>query len=129
MKMKYLFFSIITTTLFFSCSEHKNQLVGEWKVYDVKTDFDETRTTPQMLQQVVDIEKQNRLKFVDDTSLLIIIKGNTYEAEWKMDANNVIHYYFKNDTTPHKLGKYNKPYIIATSKTKIGLMTTTYEKE
>ncbi len=129
MKAKLFFLSIITTILFAGCSGHKNELVGEWKVSDVKTDFDETRTTPQMLQQVVEIEKQNRLKFLDDSSLLIIIKGNTYEALWKMGNDHVIHYHFKNDSTTHKLGVYSKPYIIAKSNTKIGAMTTTYEKE
>ena len=120
---------IFTAVLLAGCSKNSNELVGVWKVYDVKTDFDETKTTPQMLQQLVDIEKRNQLKFIDDSSLLIVTKDNTFEALWEKDDNNVIYYHFKNDTTKYKLAEYKKPYIITNSKTKIGTMTTTYEKE
>ncbi len=115
--------------LFTGCSKNSNKFIGVWKVNDVKTDFDETKTTPQMLQQLVDIEERNQLKFINDTSLLIVTKDNTFEALWKIDKNNVIYYRFKNDTTLHKLAEYHEPYIITKSKTKIGMMTTTYEKE
>jgi hypothetical protein len=126
---KILFLTTILALIITSCNHSSCELIGTWNVYDVKTDFDEKRTTPQMLEQLVDIEKQNQLKFIDDSSLLIVTKDNVYEAIWKMDKNNVIYYHFKKDTTTHKLAVYQKPFIITKSKTKIGTMTTTYEKE
>ncbi len=128
--MKKVFFALSLLVVFLSsCSKTSCELIGVWKVHDVKTDFDEKKTTPQMLEQLVEIEKQNQLKFTDDSTLLIVTKDNVFEANWKMDDKNVIKFRFKGDNNFHKLGVYRKPYIITESHTKIGTMTTTYVKQ
>jgi tRNA pseudouridine-54 N-methylase len=113
-----------------SCGKPKCELIGTWYVSDVKIDsFDEKRTTPQMLEQAVEVEKQNKLKFVNDTSLLIITKDNVYDAIWELDTNYVIYYRFKNGKKMNKLADYKKPYIIMSSHDQYKHMITTYEKE
>ena len=121
---------LLGIVLFASCSSTENKLVGTWKVEDVKTDFDESKTTPQMLQQIVEIQKQTHFKIRTDSVMVIISNNNTYEAVWSFDkSHQIINYHFKDDTTVYKLGDYVEPYIISESTTPLGVITTTYSKE
>ncbi len=124
---RMLFLSVI---LLVACSSTENKLTGVWKVKDVKTDFNETRDTPQMLQQVVEIQKQTHFKIKNDSVMVIISNNKTYEAVWTFDKKTkVISYHFKGDTDAHKLGTFIDPYIVTESKTQLGTITTTYAKE
>jgi hypothetical protein len=119
-----LFFLIV------SCGSTENKLIGIWKVDNVKTEFDENKTTPQMLQQVVEIQKQMHFKIQDDSLMIIITNNNTYEAVWSFDkSRQIINFHFKGDTAVHKLGDYIEPYIVSKSTTPLGVITTTYSKE
>lgn len=124
---KVLFLSII---LFASCSSTENKLVGVWKVQDVKTDFNVEKTTPEMLQQVVEIQKQTHFKIMNDSVMVIISNNKTYEAVWSYDKDNgVINYHFKDDTSSHKLGDVVASTIVSKSTTALGTITTIYAKE
>jgi hypothetical protein len=121
---------LLGVVLFASCSSTENKLVGIWKVEDVKTDFNESNTTPKMLQQIVEIQKQMYFKIRTDSVMVIISNNNTYEAVWSFDkGNQVISYHFKNDTTVYKLGDYVDSFIITKSLKPFGVITTTYSKE
>ncbi len=124
---RLLFLGLI---LFVSCSSTENKLTGVWKVKDVKTDFNETKATPQMLQQVVEIQKQTHFKVKNDSVMVIISNNKTYEAVWSFDKKTkVISYHFKGDTDIHQLGTFVDPVIVSESKTRLGTITTTYAKE
>jgi len=124
---KALFLSIF---LFVSCSSTENKLVGVWKVQDVKTDFNVNKTTPQMLQQVAEIQKQTHFKITEDSLMVIISNNKTYEAVWSYNKDDkVINYHFKDDTTIHKLGDVVAATIVSKSTTALGTITTIYAKE
>jgi hypothetical protein len=124
---RLLFLSVV---LFVSCSSTENKLTGVWKVQDVKTDFNESKTTPQMLQQIVEIQKQTHFKIKSDSVMVIISNNKTYEAVWSFDKNTqVIKYHFKGDTDIHKLGTFVDANIVSESKTQLGTITTIYAKE
>jgi len=121
---------LLGVVLLASCSSNKSNLEGIWKVDDVKTEFDETKTTPQMLQQVVELQKQTHFKLLKDSVLVIISNNNTTEAVWMFDkSDNVINFHFKGDTTMHQLGVYKDPYIVSKTNTMLGNITVTYAKE
>jgi len=120
----------LSVVLFVSCSSTENKLTGVWKVQDVKTDFNESKTTPQMLQQIVEIQKQTHFKIKSDSVMVIISNNKTYEAVWSFDKNTqVIKYHFKGDTDIHKLGTFVDANIVSESKTQLGTITTIYAKE
>ena len=124
---RLLFLSVI---MFVACSSTENKLTGVWKVQDVKTDFNENQATPQMLQQIVEIQKQTHFKIKDDSVMVIISNNKTYEAVWTFDKKTkVISYHFKGDDNTHKLGTFIDPSIVTESKTQLGTITTTYAKE
>ena len=109
----------------------KQKLIGTWKVTDVKTDFDETKVTPEMLRQVVDMQKQTYFRILNDSALVIISNNNTHEAKWKFDdKTQTITYFFKGlGSRTNVLGTYTDGDIVNQSRTALGNMTITYSKE
>ena len=115
-----------------SCGQSiEKKLTGTWKVADVRTDFDESQVTPQMLQQVVELQKQTYFRILNDSTMVIISNKNTYEANWTIDEeNNTITYFFEgNNTRGNELGKFEEGQIVSKSKTALGSMTIYYKKE
>jgi len=111
----------------------ESKLKGTWKVVEVETDFDETRTNPQMIKQVVETQKQTFFKIMNDTLMVIISTGNTYEAKWKLNPDDQsITYTFDewdDNSTPFTLGVFVDNQIIAESKMAMGKMVVYFEKE
>jgi hypothetical protein len=131
---------IITTALMLSAmviimvscgSGTGKKLIGTWKVSDVQTDFDETKVTPEMLRQVVDMQKQTYFRILNDSALVIISNKNTHEAKWTFDnKTQTITYFFKGmESRGNVLGTYTEGNIVNQSKTALGNMTVTYSKE
>lgn len=134
MKRKFFLFFLVASTLsfFISCSgSSESRFVGTWKAQKVETDFNETRTTPEMIAQVVEMQKQTYFRMVNDSVMSIISKNNTHEAKWKYDKENkTISYYFSNmKGVPNILGRYEDGKIVAESNVPIGKITIYYEKE
>jgi len=134
MKKGLFAFGILIAMVLFSCqSSPESKLIGTWKVAEVKTDFDESRTTPETIKQVVEMQKQTFFKIVNDTVMVIISTGNTYEAKWKLNPeDHSITYTFDewNDhIIPSKLGVYKDNQIITETKMAMGKMLVYFEKE
>ena len=134
--MKKTIFQILAITIITfaiaSCGQSiEKKLTGTWKVADVRTDFDESQVTPQMLQQVVELQKQTYFRILNDSTMVIISNKNTYEANWTIDEeNNTITYFFEgNNTRGNELGKFEEGQIVSKSKTALGSMTIYYKKE
>jgi len=129
---RILLLSVVSLLLFAaSCgSDPKAELIGTWKVEKVDTDFDENKVTPEMLTQIVEMQKGTFFKFVNDTSMEIVSSNNTHIASWLLDKEGTISFYFKGqELKPAKLGKVEDGKIISVSKTPLGIMTISYVKE
>ena len=109
----------------------ESKLIGTWKAQKVETDFDEQFTTPEMLRQVVEMQKETFFKIIDDSTLIIMSPGNTYETIWKLDPEDQsISYFFDDDPNYlNKLGTLSVDKIVSESKTPLGIITIYYEKE
>jgi hypothetical protein len=118
--------------LIVSCgSTTEKKLIGTWKVEDVQTDFNEKEVTPEMLAQVVDMQKQTYFRFMSDSVMVIISKENTHEANWTFDEEeSMIMYFFEGmETQPFKLGTFSGSEIVQESNTALGKITTIYRKQ
>ncbi len=127
-----IFTIVIIAIIIVSCGQSvERKLKGTWKVADVKTDFDESQVTPQMLQQVVEMQKQTYFRILNDSTMVVVSNKNTYEANWTIDEEtNTIMYFFEgNNTRGNELGKFEEGQIVSKSKTALGSMTIYYEKE
>lgn len=109
----------------------ESKLIGTWKAQKVETDFDEQYTTPEMLRQVVEMQKETFFKIIDDSTLIIMSPGNTHETTWKLDPEDQsITYSFDGDPNYlNKLGTLTVDKIVSESKTPLGIITIYYEKE
>ncbi len=109
----------------------ESKLIGTWKAQKVETDFDEQYTTPEMLRQVVEMQKETFFKIIDDSTLIIMSPGNTHETTWNLDPEEqTIAYFFDGDSNfLNKLGTLSSGKIVSESKTPLGVITIYYEKE
>lgn len=124
---------IFTLAIFVtSCgSSPEAELIGTWKAQKVETEFDEQYTTPEMLRQVVEMEKETYFRLIDDSTLIIISPGNTHETKWNLDPDDQsISYFFdSNPNQLNKLGTLTAGKIVSESNTPLGKITIYYEKE
>ena len=110
----------------------ESKLVGTWKATKVETAFDEKYTTPEMLSQVVDMQKETYFKIINDSTLIIVSPGSEYETKWKLDdTDNTISYFFDNKPSyMNKLGILTSDgRVKSESKTALGVITIYYEQE
>lgn len=114
-----------------SCSSPENKFKGTWKVVDVDVKFDEGTMTPDMVSQVVEMQKETYFRILNDSVLVIVSPDNTYEAKWSLnEEDQVINYYFEGmETTVNELGKFADGKIISETVTPLGEMVITYGKE
>ena len=98
---------------------------------DVETNFDEQSVSPEMLKQVIDMQKQTYFRIINDSTMAIISNDNTHEAKWTLNPDdNTITFFFEGmETTPNKLGKLADSKIISETNTPLGKMIIFYGKE
>ena len=115
-----------------SCGNNpEKKLIGTWKVADVQTEFNENEVTPEMLRQVVEMQKQTYFRILNDSTMVIISSNNTYEANWILheETNNISYFFEGMESQVNELGNYSDGQIINQTNTALGTMTITYEKE
>ena len=101
------------------------------QVENVETNFDEQSVSPQMLNQVIEMQKQTYFRIIDDSTMAIISNENTHEATWLFNSDdNTITFFFEGmETNPNTLGTYTDSNIISETNTPLGKMIIYYEKE
>ena len=121
----------ITLVWLASCSSPESKLIGTWKVNDVETNFDEQSVSPEMLKQVIEMQKQTYFRIMDDSTMIIISNDNTHEARWILDSDdNTVTFFFEGmETTLNTLGKYSDDQIVSETCTPLGKMIIFYGKE
>ncbi len=109
----------------------ESKLIGTWKAQKVETDFDEEYTTPEMIRQVVEMQKETYFKIIDDSTLIIVSPGNTHETSWKLDKDSkTIAFFFEgNPGISNNLGTIDGDMIISESTTPLGKIVIHYVKE
>ena len=78
MKNRY-FLLLALAALVCACHPKADPLIGTWTVSKVNVQFDERRSTPELVKQVGEMEKQNVITISNDSTLTF--KG--LEEEWQ----------------------------------------------
>ncbi len=114
-----------------SCSNTGHELVGTWKVSQVKTNFKDTNLPKVVIAHIKDEQKQLSFKIINDSVLVVILDKNAHEAKWKMDSKSkVISYYFDNQKNIiNKLGTWEGNDIVSESNTPLGKLTVIFKKQ
>ena len=76
---KIAFYLIGAALLLASCTTKTDPLIGHWTVDKVNVQFDENRTTPELVKQIGEMERQNTFQIDGDS--LLVFKG--LEESWQ----------------------------------------------
>ena len=116
---------IISLFLLLSCSKSTG-IIGTWTVEKISFEFDEHRSTPEMIQQLGEIEKHNTLIFKNDSIVHITMAVIDADYHYQLSADGTI------ILTPHDKLISNislcQNLIKTETATPIGMMKITYKK-
>ena len=74
----------------FSCTDHRDPLAGRWTVDKVNVEFDESKSTPEMVRQFGEMEKGNVIEISKDHELLFITNGDTLRTECVLEEDRLL---------------------------------------
>lgn len=105
-----------------ACSQKPASLIGLWTVSKVNVQFDENRTTPELVKQVGEMEKQNTLSINSDS--LLVFKGldETWEGRLTLSQGTIIYCDGK------LFGEWNNGEIITRTDSPLGEIVVTYQR-
>lgn len=121
-KIFFVFFVLLT-----SCTSKDDVLQGKWVVDELRFDFDERKSTPEMISQYGKEESKNELVFKNDS--IVYIKMYHYDGDYyyRLDENEVLMFGDENSAN-NKLGVYKGGFIQSDINTVIGKMEIRWKK-
>lgn len=122
--MKYnfcLFF--VLAMLLVACTSKPDTLIGDWTADKVSVQFDENHSTPELVKQVGEMEKQNRISIGNDS--ILVFKGLDGESRGRMtvDQQGVIY------CDGQKFGIWKEGKVVTETPSPLGIITIQYKKQ
>ena len=122
MKKGFLFLIGLITT-FCACHRQQDSLIGSWTVDKVNVQFDEKRSTPELVKQIGEMERQN--SFSINTDSILVFKG--LDTEWQGKIS------LKSDGTlmcnGTSFGSWKEERIVTRTGSPLGEVVVTYRKK
>ena len=119
------FLEILTIFMLFSCSR-SSSIIGTWTVEKVTFEFNERKSTPEMIRQLGEIEKHNTLIFKNDS--IVHITMAAIDADYKYQISNDGTVTLEPADHPISHIVLNQNVIRTETETVIGKMRVTYKK-
>lgn len=76
---KHILLILSLVFLLCACNDTSNSLIGDWKADKVNVQFDENQSTPELVKQIGEMERQNRFTISNDS--ILDFKG--LDTEWQ----------------------------------------------
>lgn len=105
-----------------SCTPESDSLIGSWTVDKVNVQFDENRSTPELVKQIGEMEKQNTLSISSDSLLVFITSDNETKGRMTIDKQGVIY------CNEEQFGIWKDGVIVTTVSSPLGAITVMYRK-
>ena len=122
--MKKSFLTLLSFAILTAACTHKPEtLIGDWTVYKVNVQFDENRTTPELVKQIGEMEKQNRISIGNDSTLVFKTLDNETQGRMTVDKQGVVY------CDGQKFGLWKDGMIVTAVPSPLGKITVTYRKE
>ena len=121
MKNKFLFLLALAITLS-ACTPKADPLFGTWTVSKVNVQFDEQLSTPELVKQIGEMEKQNVINISKDS----ILTFNGLDIKWQERIS------LKNGTLLRNgavFGTWKNGEIVTRSGSPLGEIIVTYNKK
>lgn len=122
MKKHFLaFFGLVL--LLIACTQKPDTLIGDWVADKVNVQFDENHATPELVKQIGEIEKQNRISISSDSTLVFKTLDSESQGHITVDEQGVVYCDGK------KFGLWKDGMIVTTTSSPLGAITVKYRKE
>ena len=122
--MKHFFLSLVAfASLLAACSSKPDSLIGNWKADKVNVQFDENRATPELVKQIGEIEKQNRISISTDSILFFSHQDGKMQGRMTLDKQGVIM------CDGQKFGLWKEGKVVTETPSPLGIIVITYQKE
>ena len=118
-------FKILGIFILFSCSR-SSSIIGTWTVDKVSFEFNERKSTPEMIRQLGEIEKHNTLIFKNDS--IVHITMAAIDADYLYQISNDGTITLEPANHPISSISLNQNVIQTETETVIGKMRITYKK-
>lgn len=123
MKNLTAIFLLGLASLFCACNRQHDSLIGTWIVDKVNVQFDERQSSPELVKQMGEMEKQNVFSINSDSTL--VFKG--LDMEWQCRIS------LKDDGTllcdGMNFGTWKERQIVTQNPSPIGEIVVTYRKK
>ena len=106
-----------------ACTQKPHSLIGTWTVDKVNVQFDENRTTPELVKQIGEMEKGNRIHISSDSTLVFTMLDNETQGRMTIDQQGVIY------CDGERFGLWKDGTIVTTVSSPLGEITVKYQKE
>ena len=100
-----------------------DSLIGTWTVEKVNVQFDERRSTPELVKQMGEMERQNVITISKDS--VLTFKGLDSDWQGSVSLKNG-HKLYCDD---REIGTWNEGQIVTSSDSPIGEVVVTYRKK
>ena len=122
--MKKSFLTLLSFAILTAACTHKPEtLIGDWTVEKVNVQFDENRTTPELVKQIGEMEKQNRISISSDSTLVFKTLDNKTQGRMTVDKQGVVY------CDGQKFGLWKDGTIVTVVPSPLGEITVTYRQE
>ena len=122
MKFSFCPFFVLTVLLA-ACTSKPDTLIGDWTADKVTVQFDENHATPELVKQVGEMEKQNRISIGNDSILVFKSLDGEMQGRITVDQQGVIY------CDGQKFGIWENGIIITTVTSPLGEITVKYQKK
>ncbi len=120
---KYILSFVALVMLLAACTEEPDSIIGNWSVDKVNVQFDENRSTPELVKQIGEMEKQN-LVFINTDSILVFksldgdLRGRlSLSSDGVMHVNGIV------------FGQWKEGQIITRDDSPLGEIVVVYKKK
>ena len=121
--MKKSFLSLLGCLfLLAACTPEPETLIGSWTVDKVNVQFDENRTTPELVKQMGEIEKGNSFSINADSVLCFKGLDETWEGQLTLSQGTMLYCNGK------LFGQWNNEEIITRTNSPLGEIVVRYKK-
>lgn len=116
------FIIVITFLLLLtSCHRYDDPFIGRWTVERVNVEFDEKKSTPEMVRQFGELEKGNVIEISKDSVLTFISDGDTLKGRYSLRGKQLL-------LDGESFGKIEDGILTTETSTPLGTVRVTYEK-
>ena len=122
MKRSFLFLAGLAMGLG-ACHHEGNTLVGTWSVDKVHVQFDEQRTTPELVKQVGEMERQNSISIDADSTLMFKGFEETTQGRLHLESDGTLL------VDGAAFGQWKDGRIVTHVDSPLGEITVTYRKD